>query len=49
MLSPQMREGGIALNDNSEADYLQWIRAAGSGFRSMSLPLKGGTELSVRV
>jgi predicted O-methyltransferase YrrM len=49
IIAPQMQGGAIALNDNAEADYLDWIRDSASGFRSMSLPLKGGTELSVKV
>ena len=48
LIAPQMQGGAIALNDNAEADYLAWIRDPANGFRSMSLPLKGGTELSVR-
>lgn len=48
LIAPQMQGGAIALNDNAEADYLAWIRNPANGFRSMSLPLKGGTELSVR-
>jgi hypothetical protein len=37
------------MNDNGEPDYLQFIRDPRNGFRSMSLPMKGGTELSVKV
>ena len=48
VLAPQMRLGAIAVNDNAEEDYLEFIRSPGSGFRSMTLPLKGGTELSVK-
>jgi predicted O-methyltransferase YrrM len=48
IVAPQMRRGAIALNDNAEEDYLEFIRAPASGFRSMTLPLKGGTELSVK-
>lgn len=49
VLAPQMRLGAIAVNDNAEEDYLEFIRSPGSGFRSMTLPLKGGTELSVKL
>ena len=49
VLAPQMRLGAIAVNDNAESDYLQFIRSPASGFRSMTLPLKGGTELSVKL
>ena len=48
LIAPQMQGGAIVLNDNAEDDYLAWIRDPANGFRSMSLPLKGGTELSVR-
>jgi hypothetical protein len=37
------------MNDNAEADYLSFVRDAVNGFCSMSLPLKGATELSVKV
>ena len=49
IVAPQIRRGGIVLNDNAESDYLDYIRDPVNGFRSMSLPLKGGTELSVKV
>ena len=49
IIAPQLRIGGIVINDNAEPDYLDYIRDPANGFRSMSLPLKGGTELSVRV
>ncbi|MEP7042270.1 MAG: class I SAM-dependent methyltransferase [Dokdonella sp.] len=48
LIAPQLQGGAIALNDNAEADYLTWVRDPASGFRSRSLPLKGGTELSVK-
>jgi hypothetical protein len=34
---------------NAEQDYLAYVRDPANGFRSMSLPLKGATELSVKV
>ena len=49
VVAPQLRLGGIVMNDNGEADYLQFMRDPRNGFRSMSLPLKSGTELSVKV
>jgi len=49
LIAPQMQGGAIVLNDNAEDDYLEWIRDAANGFRTMSLPLQGGTELSVKV
>lgn len=48
VLAPQMRPGAIAVNDNAEDDYLEFIRNPQGGFRSMTLPLKGGTEVSVK-
>jgi predicted O-methyltransferase YrrM len=49
IVAPQIRTGGLVMNDNAEADYLSYVRDAANGFRSMSLPLKGATELSVKV
>ena len=49
IVAPQIRTGGLVMNDNAEADYLSFVRDAANGFRSMSLPLKGATELSVKV
>jgi hypothetical protein len=37
------------MNDNGEPDYLDFIRDPKNGFRSMTLPIKGGVELSVRI
>jgi predicted O-methyltransferase YrrM len=48
VLAPQMRLGAIAVNDNAEEDYLDFIRNPQGWFRSMTLPLKGGTEVSVK-
>ena len=48
VLAPQMRKGAIAVNDNAEEDYLAFTRNPRGWFRSMTLPLKGGTELSVK-
>jgi predicted O-methyltransferase YrrM len=49
VLAPQMRAGAIAVNDNAEADYLAFVHSPTGWFRSMTLPLKGGTELSVKL
>jgi len=49
ILAPQLRRGGLVMNDNGEADYLAFVRDPANGFRSMSLPLKGGTELSIKI
>jgi predicted O-methyltransferase YrrM len=49
LVAPQIRRGGFVVNDNGEEDYLAYVRNPANGFLSMSLPLKGSTELSVRV
>lgn len=48
IVAPQLRPRAMVLNDNAEADYLAFVRDPANGFRSVTLPLKGGTELSVR-
>jgi predicted O-methyltransferase YrrM len=48
VVAPQLRPGALVLNDNAEPDYLAFVRDPANGFRSMTLPLKGGTELSVK-
>jgi predicted O-methyltransferase YrrM len=49
IVAPQLRIGGYVLNDNGEPDFLEFIRDPANGFLSMTLPLKGGTELSVKL
>ncbi|MET4624449.1 hypothetical protein ABIB83_001461 [Bradyrhizobium sp. I1.8.5] len=49
IVAPQLRVGGYVMNDNAEPDYLDFIRDPDNGFVSMTLPLKGGTELSLKV
>jgi len=49
IVAPQVRVGGYVMNDNAEPDFLDFIRNPSNGFLSITLPLKGGTELSVRV
>jgi hypothetical protein len=49
MVAPQLRPGAFVVNDNAEADYLDYVRDPVNGFLGMSLPLKGSTELSVRL
>ena len=49
ILAPQLRRGGYVMNDNAEADFLDFIRDPANGLISVTLPLKGGTELSVKV
>ena len=49
IVAPQIRNGGLILNDNGEPDYLAYVRDPTNGFRSVTLPFKGNNELSVRV
>jgi predicted O-methyltransferase YrrM len=49
IIAPQLRSGGLLMNDNAEADYLGYVRDPANGFVSISLPLKGGTELSLKL
>ena len=49
ILAPQIRTGGYVMNDNAEPDFLQFIRDPDNGFISLSLPIKGSTELCVKV
>lgn len=49
IINPQLRSGAFVLNDNGEPDYLEYIRSEQGGFLSMTLPIKRGTELSVKV
>ena len=48
-MAPQIRRGGYVVNDNAEPDFLEFVRDPANGFISVSLPLKGGTELCVKV
>jgi predicted O-methyltransferase YrrM len=49
VLAPQLRVGALLLNDNGEPDYLEVVRDPAHGYRTLSLPIKGSTELSVKV
>jgi predicted O-methyltransferase YrrM len=49
IVAPQLRIGGFLMNDNGEPDYIEFIRAPSNGFLSVKLPIKGGTELSVKI
>jgi predicted O-methyltransferase YrrM len=49
IVAPQLRPGGYVMNDNAEPDFLEFIRDPANGFLSITLPLKGGTELSLKV
>jgi predicted O-methyltransferase YrrM len=49
IIAPQLRIGAYVLNDNGETDFLDFIRDPGNGFLSVTLPVKNGTELSVKI
>ena len=49
LIAPQVRIGGLVMNDNAEPDYLRFVRDPSNGFLSLSLPIKRGTELSLKV
>ncbi|AMG59015.1 O-methyltransferase [Pantoea vagans] len=49
VVAPQLRIGGYVLNDNAEPDFLAWLRDPENGFISVTLPIKRGTELAVKV
>ena len=49
IVAPQLRVGGYVLNDNAEPDFLDYIRAPGNGFISITLPIKRGTELALKI
>jgi predicted O-methyltransferase YrrM len=55
VMAPQLRSGAIVVCDNvghfpkGMADYLDFVRRPSNGFVSTLLPLRGGTELSVKV
>jgi predicted O-methyltransferase YrrM len=49
ILAPQLRVGGYVLNDNAEPDFLEFIRDPANGFISMTLPIKRGTELALKI
>ena len=55
LLAPHLRLGGMVMADNvgsfpfeMEA-YVAWVQNPANGFASATLPLRGGTELSLRV
>ncbi|WP_160012576.1 O-methyltransferase [Rhizobium sp. 18055] len=49
IVSPQLRVGGYVLNDNAEPDFLDYIRDDANGFISITLPIKRGTELALKI
>jgi predicted O-methyltransferase YrrM len=54
LMAPQLRPGAIVVCDNvghfpkGMADYLDFVRTPSNGFVSTLLPLRGGTEVSVK-
>lgn len=49
IVAPQLRVGGYLLNDNAEPDFLEYIRDPDNGFISVTLPIKRGTELALKI
>ena len=49
IVAPQLRVGGYVMNDNAEPDFLDFMRDPANGFLSITLPLKGRTELSAKI
>jgi predicted O-methyltransferase YrrM len=55
MLEPFLRRGGVVITDNvfrferEMAPYLDYVKRPEHGYRSVTLPLKDGTEFAVRV
>ena len=54
LVVPHLRTGAIVICDNTEqfrseyADYFAFLNDAANSFRTMTLPFKGGLELSIR-
>jgi len=54
LMTPQLRKGAVVVCDNvghfpaALADYLDFVRRPANGFVSTLLPLRSGTELSVK-
>ena len=49
IVAPQVRIGGFVMNDNGEPDYMQFMGNPENAFLSVTLPIKRGTALSVKV
>ena len=53
LVAPRLRRGAIVICDNTETyrndytDYFAYLQRPGSGFRTMTLPFRGGLEMSV--
>lgn len=54
LIAPQLQAGAIVLCDNTEqyrseyADYFDFINDPANGFTTITLPFRGGLEMSVR-
>lgn len=48
-IEPRLRDGAIVVNDNEEEDFLDYVRGPANGYRTLTLPWKGSTEVSIRV
>jgi predicted O-methyltransferase YrrM len=54
LVAPHLKQGAIVVCDNTAPgrndyrDYIEFIRAPANGFRTMTLPFKGGFEFSVK-
>jgi len=54
LIAPHMRKGGIVITDGIEmlkdamGDYLEYLRDPANGFRTVSLPIGDGTEISIK-
>jgi predicted O-methyltransferase YrrM len=55
LMAPQLRKGAVVICDNvghypkDFADYLAFVRNPANGFSSTLLPLRSGTEMSVKI
>ena len=49
VIAPQLRVGGLLINDNAEKDYLEFVNNPKNDFVSMKLPIKGQTEVSLKI
>ncbi|WP_082163704.1 O-methyltransferase [Caballeronia mineralivorans] len=49
IVAPQLRVGGYVVNDNAEPDFFEYIRDPANGFISITIPIKRGTELALKV
>lgn len=53
LVQPKLRYGAVVVSDNTLSaaegykDLLEYLRVPGSGFSTLTLPYKGGLEMSV--